>query len=47
VRVASAGVRDWAARCWAEPEEKGSDPSGWFLFFFFKNVNGVSFCLFQ
>jgi hypothetical protein len=42
--------RAWAARAsgWAEqPEKSGSRPELPVLFFFFKNVNSSSFCLFQ
>jgi hypothetical protein len=40
-------ARDWAARCWAEPEEKEKSARAAVLFFFFQNVNSDSFCLFQ
>jgi hypothetical protein len=40
-------VRDWAARCWAEPEGKVESARAAVLFFFFKNINSVSFYLFQ
>jgi hypothetical protein len=49
---ASAGECEhaWVGRAcgWAEPEEKRrSGPYCRFCFFFFKNVNSGSFCLFQ
>jgi hypothetical protein len=41
-------VRVGRPRGWAEPEEeRRSRPEMNFLFFFFKNVNSISFCLFQ
>jgi hypothetical protein len=40
-------ARDWAARCWAEPEEKEKSARAVVLFFFLKNMNSVNFCLFQ